>query len=87
MGIKMIRFLCINYRSSEIWVDEDGHYYETDELIEFLMPAHKENFEYRTIWYEDVRLIGSDKLYEFVRDNYNVDEFDDLFNEAWNFEC
>lgn len=82
----MNRFLCINYRGSEVWVDEDGQYYETNELIESLMPAHKENFEYRIIWYEDVELYGSDKLYRFVRDNYNVDEFDDLFNEAWNFE-
>ena len=82
----MNRFLRIKYYDSEKWFDENGHcYYETD-LIDFLMPAHKEDFEYRTIWYEDVALYGSYKLYQFVRDNYNVDEFDDLFNEAWNFE-
>lgn len=83
----MIRFLCIKYNRSEEWFDEDGHYYETDELIDFLMSAHKENFEYRIIWYEDVKLYGSNKLYQFVRDEYNVDEFNDLFNEAWNFKC
>ena len=82
----MNRFLCINYRGSEVWIDEDGQYYEIHDLIEFLMPAHKENFEYRTIWYEDVSLYGSYKLYKFVSGDYNADEFDDLFNEAWNFE-
>ena len=37
----MNRFLCIKYNRSEEWFDEDGHYYETDELIDFLMSSHK----------------------------------------------